>query len=115
MFEADKNLTRVLMMAGIFRLDQGRWPQTAVELMGFTEEKGWNLDLSPYHTLTFQTDEWRCLVLEVSRMAEGDWLTRERIDVEPYFFEGNESMPLRIQSKVLPPQKAERRFFCQAS
>src|SRR5579885_1798414 len=99
MLEKDRNLSKVLMMAGIFRLDEGRWPESAVELLRFTERKGWNLDLSPYHTLTFKTDSWRCLVVEVSRLTEGDWVSRERIDMEPYFFESgmDGSIPLRIR------------------
>jgi hypothetical protein len=112
--EKDKNLYKVLMMSGIFRLDHGRWPQNAAELKAFTEEKGWNLDFSPYHTLTFQTDAWRCLVVEVSWLEEGDWLTRRRFDVEPYFFEKglDQSIPLRIQSRALSPLKAELRSYC---
>ena len=112
--EKDKNLYKVLMMAGIFRLDHDRWPQSAAELMDFTEGKGWNLDVSPYYTLTFQTDRWRCLVVEVSWLEEGEWLTRRRYDVEPYFFEKglDQSIPLRILSKALPPMKAEIRSYC---
>jgi hypothetical protein len=114
MLEKDKNVSKILMMAGIFRLDEGRWPQSASELAAFVERKGWSLDFSPYHTLTFRTDAWRSLIVEVSRLSEGDLVTRERIDVEPYFFEraGNQSMPLRIQTQALPPQKAEVRNYC---
>jgi len=115
MFEKDKHLARVLMMAGIFRMDEGRWPETAAELAVFTEAKGWALDFSPYHTLVFKTDEWRCLVVEISRLEEEDWVTRERIEMEPYFFEKGFSMPLRIKSRALPPENAERRIFCRAS
>ena len=117
MLEKDRNLSKILMMAGIFRLDEGRWPQSAAELAGFTDRKGWSLDFSPYHTLTFRTDAWRCLVVEVSRLSEGDWVLRERIEVEPYFFDqaGNQSMPLRIQSRALPAQKVEVRTYCSLS
>ena len=111
----DRSLAKVLMMAGIFRLDLGRWPQSAVELETFTGEKGWNLDLSAFFTLTFQTDEWSCLVVEASRLDEGDWLQRERVDVEPHFFQTGKNMPLRIKSRKLPPKKAEIRLFCKAS
>lgn len=116
MLEKDRNLSKVLMLAGIFRLDEGRWPESAVELLRFTEKKGWNLDLSPYHTLTFKTDPWRCLVVEVSRLSEGDWVSRERIDTEPYFFESgmDGSIPLRIRSRALPSQRIEAKSFCWA-
>ncbi len=114
MLEKDTNLSRVLMLAGIFRLDHGRWPKTAAELAEFAEQKGWGLDLSPYYTLTFETDAWRCLIVEVARLTEGNWVTRERIDIEPYFFEQGDqhSIPLRIQSQVLPPQKIEAKSYC---
>ena len=112
--EKDNNLYKVLMMSGIFRLDHGRWPQNASELKAFTEQKGWNLDFSPYYTLTFQTDDWRCLVVEVSWLEDGDWLTRRRFDIEPYFFEKGleQSIPLRIRSRVLPPLKADVKTYC---
>lgn len=114
MLVKDRNLSRVLMMSGIFRLDEGRWPQSAAELAGFTERKGWFMDFSPYHTLTFQTDAWRCLVVEVSKLIEGDWLELERIDVEPYFFErgGDFTVPLRIRTQKLLPRKIHTRNYC---
>src|SRR5271170_4665870 len=109
MLEKDRNLSKILMMAGIFRLDEGRWPQSASELLHFTEKKGWSLDFSPYHTLTFTIDAWRCLIVEVSKRVEGDWLELERIDVEPYFFErgGDQTVPLRMRVQKLPARKLE--------
>jgi hypothetical protein len=114
MLEKDRNLSKILMMAGIFRLDEGRWPQSASELAAFVERKGWSLDFSPYHTLTFKTDAWRCLVVEVAKRAEGDWLELERIDVEPYFFErgGNQTVPLRMRAQKLPARKMENKNYC---
>lgn len=116
MFEKDPNLSKILMMAGFFRLDQGCWPQSAVELKKYAEGKGWNLDLNPYYTLSFRTDEWRCLVVEVGRLVEG-WVLRERIDMEPYFFEqvADQSIPLRIRSQDLPARSLEGQTFCPIS
>jgi hypothetical protein len=117
MMEKDRNLWRVLMMAGIFRLDHDRWPRDAAELAAFVEQKGWALDFSAYHTLTFTTGPWKGLLVEVSKRSEGDWLSVERIEVEPSFFEKSPepSVPLRIRSEELPPRKIKERSYCSLS
>lgn len=49
----EKNRHQLLTTVAAFRLEKGRWPQTAFELASFARAKGRELDLSPFHLLRF--------------------------------------------------------------
>jgi hypothetical protein len=107
------SIEKILRMVGIFKMAFNRWPQTAVELMGFAEERGWELDLSSYHTLTFQGRSHSYLWIDMSWRGPCDWISRSRVELELAgdAFRGDH-LHWTVKTKTLPSIKRKARSYC---
>lgn len=108
------NTEKILRMVGIFKMTFNRWPQTAVELTGFVEEKGWSLELDSYHTLTFQSASHRFLSIDMSWRGPCDWISRSRMEIELSESQsiGADHLNWTVKTKTLPPMKRKARSYC---
>ena len=108
------SIEKILRMVGVFKMAFNRWPQTAVELMGFAEERGWELDLSTYHTLTFQSRSGLFLWIDMSWRGPCDWISRSRMEIELAESQpiGADHLNWTVKTKTLPSLKKKARSYC---
>ena len=106
------NISKLLRMAGIFKMTLNRWPQNAAELVGFVNHQGWTVDVSTYHTLTFKSFSETGLAVEMSWPAPGNWLTRLRVEMELKSELPETGFDWVLKTKTLPPVKRKTRSFC---
>jgi hypothetical protein len=105
-------ITKLLRMAGIFKMDLNRWPKSAAELVGFVHQQGWTVDVSSYHTLKFKRVSDTALAVEMTWPAPGNWLTRLRADIELKSNLPENGFDWTLKTKTLSPEKRKTRSFC---
>ena len=59
-------LAGIVSMVQVFRVETNRWPRHAAELQAFAEQWQKPLDYFQFHTLVFQAEDNRTLVMEFS-------------------------------------------------
>jgi hypothetical protein len=105
-------MTKLLRMAGIFKMNLSRWPKNAAELVGFVNHQGWTVDVSSYYTLKFKPVSETALAVEMAWPAPGNWLTRLRVEVELKSSLPENGFDWTLKTKTLPPEKRKTRSYC---
>lgn len=105
-------LTKLLRMVGIFKMNLHRWPKYAAELVGFVNQQGWSVDVSSYYRLKFDSISETNLTLEIVWPAPGQWLTRLQVEMEIKNTLSEDGFNWVIKTKTLPPEKKKTRSFC---
>jgi hypothetical protein len=108
----NKDLNKLIRMVGIFKMEGGRWPQSAAELVGFVSNKGWTVDVSSFHTLTFKSLSPVKVALEMAWPAPGQWLSCLKVEVEEVSLAGQDHLHFVEHHQPLPPQKRQTRSYC---
>ena len=113
MKEIKSSLEKILKVTGIFRLEKRKWPLHAAELQSFALELGKSLDFSKFHRCRFVVKSNREMVLDFCLSPSGDgWAPRGALEVKVPGMEKEDTLPLAVQVKSLPPQKVETRAYC---
>ncbi|HXL74156.1 MAG TPA: hypothetical protein VN963_11095 [bacterium] len=105
-------MTKLLRMAGIFKMNLSRWPKNAAELVGFVNRQGWTVDVSSYYTLTFNPVSGTALAVEMAWPAPGNWLTRLRVEIELKNALPENGFDWVLRTKTLSPEKRKTRSYC---
>jgi hypothetical protein len=105
-------LTKLLRMVGIFKMNHSRWPKNAAELVGYVHQEGWTLDVSTYYTLHFKAVSETALAIEMAWPAPANWLTRLQVDVELKSTLPENGFDWTLKTKALPAEKKKTRSFC---
>ena len=108
----NKDLNKLIRMVGIFKMEGGRWPQSAAELVGFVTAKGWSVDVSSFHTLTFQNLSSVKVAVEMAWPAPGQWLSCLKVEVEEVSLAGQDHLHFVEHHQPLPPRKRQTQSFC---
>ena len=105
-------MTKLLRMVGIFKMNLSRWPQTAAELVGYVHQQGWTVDISSYYMLKFKAVSETALAIEMAWPAPGNWLTRLQVDVQLKNTLPENGFDWVLKTKTLSPEKKKTRSFC---
>lgn len=105
-------MTKLLRMAGIFKINLSRWPKNAAELVAYVNSQGWTVDVSSYHTLKFKRVSETALSVEMTWPAPGNWLTRLRADIELKSDLPENGFDWSLKTKTLSPEKRKTRSYC---
>jgi hypothetical protein len=108
----NKDLNKLIRMVGIFKMDRAQWPSSAAELIRFVERKGWTVDISTFHTLTFKTLSPGKVAVEMAWPAPGNWLSCLKVEVEEISVLGQDNLHFAEHHQPQPPRKRETRSFC---
>lgn len=108
----NKDLNKLIRMVGIFKMDRAQWPANAAELVRFVEGKGWTVDISTFHTLTFKTLSPVKVALDMAWPAPGQWLSCLKVEVEEVSIQGQDHLHFVEHHQPQPPRKRETRTFC---
>jgi len=106
------NISKILRMASIFKMNVHRWPKNAAELIGFVHQQGWTVDVSSYYTLTFETFSENTFAMDMTWPAPGNWLTRLRVEVELKNTLPENGFDWVLKTKTLSPEKRKTRSYC---
>lgn len=105
-------MTKLLRMVGIFKMNLSRWPKNAAELVGFVNCQGWTVDVSSYYTLKFKPVSETALAVEMAWPAPGNWLTRLRVEIELKNSLPENGFDWTLKTKTLSPEKRKTRSYC---
>ncbi len=114
MFQDKPRLAEVLSMAQVFRLEKGRWPVQAAELLAFSRAWGKGLDFSGLHMLVFrEIGDW-ALLTEYTLLGEGDALAScGRLELKRLALTDAETTFQWVtRHEPLPPKKVELKAYC---
>lgn len=106
------NISKILRMVGIFKMNVQRWPKNAAELVAFVNHQGWTVDVSSYYTLTFKAFSETAFAMDMAWPAPGNWLTRLRVEVELKNALPENGFDWSLKTKTLPPEKRKTRSYC---
>jgi hypothetical protein len=105
-------MTKLLRMVGIFKMNLSRWPENAAELVGYVQSQGWTVDISSYYMLKFNSVSETEFAIEMAWPAPGNWLTRLQVDVELKNTLPENGFDWKLKTKTLSPEKKQTRSFC---
>jgi hypothetical protein len=105
-------MTKLLRMVSIFKMNLSRWPKNAAELVGFVYQQGWTVDVSSYYTLKFKPVSETALAIEMAWPAPGNWLTRLRAELELKNTLAENGVDWTLKTKTLSPEKRKTRSYC---
>jgi len=114
MLQGKTKMAEVISMAQVFRLDKGRWPAHAAELLAFSRTFGGGLDLSGFHMLILRIEgEWS-LSLEYALLVEGEKLALcGRIGLVRVALTDQETtFQWLTRHEALPSKKVETGSYC---
>ena len=113
MKDIKSSLEKILKVTGIFRLEKRKWPLHAAELQSFAMELGKSLDFSKFHRCRFVVKSNREMVLDFCLSPSGEgWAPRGMMEVRIPEMEKEDTLPLQVGFKSLPPQRVEAKSFC---
>jgi len=105
-------MTKLLRMVGIFKMNLSRWPENAAELVGYVQSQGWTVDISSYYMLKFNAVSETAFAIEMAWPAPGNWLTRLQVDVELKNTLPENGFDWALKTKALPAEKKKTMSFC---
>ena len=105
-------MTKLLRMVGIFKMNLSRWPENAAELVGYVQSQGWTVDISSYYMLKFNSVSETAFAIEMAWPAPGNWLTRLQVDVELKNALPENGFDWTLKTKALPAEKRKTKSFC---
>jgi len=116
MKEIKPSLEKILGLMGIFRLEKQKWPLHAAELQSFALGLGKSLDFSKFHRCRFLVKSNQELVLDFLLSPDADdWAPRGAVEVRIPETDREDTLPLEMDIKNLPPQKVEARSYCSVN
>jgi hypothetical protein len=105
-------MTKLLRMISIFKMNLSRWPKNAAELVGYVHQQGWTVDVSSYYTLKFKPVSETALSIEMAWPAPGNWLTRVRTEMELKNTLPENGFDWVLKTKTLSPEKRKTTSYC---
>ena len=114
MLQGKTKMAEVISMAQVFRLDQGRWPAHAAELLAFSRTHGPGLDLTGFHQLILRKEGDWSLGLEYALLVEGENLALcGRIGLVRVALTDQEAtFQWLTRHEALPSKKVETGSYC---
>jgi hypothetical protein len=115
MNENQNDLSDILSLTGIFRLEKGGWPLHAAELQGFALGLNRSLDFRAFHRFRFQAVNANEVLLEFwVRFPHSPWArrTQARVFLTPEKTISGDTLPLSVTLSHLSLQKVEDKSFC---
>ncbi len=115
MDENQNDLSDILSLTGIFRLEKGGWPLHAAELQGFALGLNRSLDFRAFHRFRFLSVNPHEVILEFwVRSPHSPWArrTQARVFLTPEIETTSDTLPLSVTLSHLPLQMVEEKSFC---